>query len=405
MAMLGRVFSDSASKRPFALDLLSPALLFLGLMQAETTLADRHAAWAGAPHTNGFPSDSGFFPIGVWLQSPPNAPRYKAMGINTFVGLWQGPTEAQLAELAKQGMYVVAEQNDVGLNSINRGIIKSWMQADEPDNAQITGLGRYGPCIPAAEVARRSHAMKARDASRPVMINFGRGVADISWPGRGICTGDQDYYDTAITSADILSFDIYPVGSDTPHVKGRLEYVAQGVANLVKRAAPGQTVWAVLETTALDPARPVRAEELRAEVWMALIHGATGIVYFVHEWANSFREDGIFRHPEIVDEVTRINQTIASLAPILNSPDLPERIAVSALVPIATMAKQQEHALYVFAVAMQNQPSTARLALREIHDAEAVVLEEGRSVAIRDGVLEDAFGGYAVHLYKIPIPG
>src|SRR6266404_7273348 len=51
--------------------------------------------------TNGLRTDPGFFPIGVWLQSPRNAAKYKAAGINLYVALWRGPTEAQLAELRK----------------------------------------------------------------------------------------------------------------------------------------------------------------------------------------------------------------------------------------------------------------------------------------------------------------
>jgi hypothetical protein len=54
-------------------------------------------SFAAVAYENGFPTDPGFFPIGVWLQSPANAPEYKAIGINTFVGLWEGPTELQLA--------------------------------------------------------------------------------------------------------------------------------------------------------------------------------------------------------------------------------------------------------------------------------------------------------------------
>ena len=48
---------------------------------------------------HGLPTDPGFFPIAVWLQDPRNAPRYKQAGINLYVALWRGPTEAQLAEL------------------------------------------------------------------------------------------------------------------------------------------------------------------------------------------------------------------------------------------------------------------------------------------------------------------
>jgi len=387
-----------------ALHLLRPALLHFAVILT-LVVADPAPTWGGKPYENGLPSDGGFFPVGVWLQSPARAPKYRTMGVNTFVGLWHGPTEGQLAELSKQGMYVITEQNVVGLNSVNRGIIKGWMQSDEPDNAQVSirGLSPYGPCIPAVEVARRSDAMKQRDPTRPVLINFGRGVADPFWPGRGTCTGDQSYYDAAILGADILSFDIYPVGSDTPHVKGRLDYVARGVSNLVRRALPGQSVWTAIETTALDPTRPPNPDEVRAEVWMALIHGAAGIVYFVHEWAPSFREDGIFRHPEIVHEVANINRTIASLAPVLNSRDLPARIAVSSSAPIATMVKQRDDVLYVFAVAMQNQPSTLRVAIRGLRDTKVVVLDEGRTITISSEVLEDAFAGYAVHLYKIPL--
>nr|WP_309690648.1 hypothetical protein [Armatimonas sp.] len=48
---------------------------------------------------NGLPSSPDYFPLGVWLQSPENAGRYAAAGINLYVALWQGPTEKQLAAL------------------------------------------------------------------------------------------------------------------------------------------------------------------------------------------------------------------------------------------------------------------------------------------------------------------
>ena len=137
---------------------------------------------------------------------------------------------------------------------------------------------------------------------------------------------------------------------------------------------------------------------------MALIHGAHGIVYFAHEWAGGLREDGIFRHPEIVAEVARINQTIVSLAPALNDADLPNSIDVVSPVPIANMAKRQGEDLFVFAVAMQDLPSRPRLTVRGIREAYAVVLNEGRGIAIKDGGIEDDFDGYAVHLYRIPLP-
>jgi hypothetical protein len=124
------------------------------------------------------------------LQSPTLAANYKAIGINTFVGLHEGPTEKQLAALAQQDMFAVAGQNDIGLKSLNRHVIKAWMQDDEPDNAQPLFLGLHGTCIPANDVARRTREMKTVDPTRPVMINFGQGVANEFWRGRGQCNGD-----------------------------------------------------------------------------------------------------------------------------------------------------------------------------------------------------------------------
>jgi hypothetical protein len=361
-----------------------------------------HCAAADELKVNGFPSDANFFPIGVWLQSPTNAAKYKAIGINTFVGLYHGPTEQQLAALERQNLFAVAGQNDVGLNSRNTHVIKAWLQDDEPDNAQPLPLGGYGTCIPAVEVARRTREMKAKDPTRPVMINFGQGVANEFWHGRGSCNGDQGYYDVAMQGADIVSYDIYPVGSKTPQVKGKLEYVARGVTNLIKRAFPGQSIWMAIETTALDPSRGPSAGEVRAEVWMALIHGAMGIFYFVHEFKPSFREDAIFRHPDIVEEVTNTNRLINSLAPVLKSPSISGKIEISSATPIATMVKAFKGMTYIFAVAMQNSPSTVRIRLEDGHDTSARVLGENRSLPVAGGSFEDHFEGYGVHLYQIP---
>ncbi|SPP97682.1 hypothetical protein [Bradyrhizobium vignae] len=376
---------------PFGFRIVVAVLLFVGAPVS-----------GGELQVNGFPTDANFFPIGVWLQSPTRAASYKAIGINTFVGLYEGPTEEQLAALARQHMFAIAGQNDVALKSVNRHVIKAWMQEDEPDNAQPIGPGVYGTCIPAIEVARRTREMKARDPTRPIMINFGQGVANEFWRGRGPCNGDQGYYDTAIQGADLLSYDIYPVGSTTPQVKGRLEYVARGVTNLAKRATDGQSVWMALETTALDPTRRPTAAEVRAEIWMALVHGATGIFYFVHEFKPTFREDAIFRYPDIVEEVTKTNRLILSLSPALKSPSVSGAISVSSQVPIATMVKVYKDNTYIFAVAMQNSPSTARITVNNVHQTSARVIGEGRSVSLAQGSFEDQFEGYGVHLYQIP---
>ena len=68
-----------------------------------------------APWKNGPPTDPDWFPIGVWLQSPRNAAKYKALGINLYVGQWKGPTKQQLETLTKARMPLIGSQTVAAL--------------------------------------------------------------------------------------------------------------------------------------------------------------------------------------------------------------------------------------------------------------------------------------------------
>jgi hypothetical protein len=341
------------------------------------------------------------FPIGVWMQSTGNAVRYRELGINTYVGLSDGLGELQLSTLARAGLIAIAEQNDVGLNSRHQDVVRAWMQPDEPDNTQLRGTGAYGPCIAATAVARRTQRIKAKDPTRPVFINFGPGMADTNWRGRGVCRGDTKYYDVAIKDADILSFDIYPINSDIPEVIGKLEYVAKGITNLLQHAGPRQAAWTVLETTAIGGGRGVRPFELRAELWMAVIHGASGILYFVHEFSPQFREDAVFRYPDIVREITAQNRLLQRLAPVLRQPALSDEAHISSAIPIASLVKRYEDGLYVFTVLMRNERSSAQFVLPHIAEAQAEVIGEDRIIKVSSGRFSDDYEPYGVHLYRV----
>ncbi len=51
----------------------------------------QHTGGAYAAWPNGPPSDPSSFPIGVWLQDPANAAACGELGINVYIGLWEGP--------------------------------------------------------------------------------------------------------------------------------------------------------------------------------------------------------------------------------------------------------------------------------------------------------------------------
>ena len=134
-----------------------------------------YAGWANGPS-----ADASYFPIGVWLQDPANAARYKEAGINLFVGLWKGPTEEQLATLTAAGMRVICGQNEVGLAHLDDPIIAAWMHGDEPDNAQpLPGEpGRWGGAVDPLNIQADYARIRERDPSRPVWLNLGQGVAN-----------------------------------------------------------------------------------------------------------------------------------------------------------------------------------------------------------------------------------
>jgi len=356
--------------------------------------------WAFGP-----PKRADYFPIAVWLQAPKNAPKFKAVGITLFIGLWKGPTEKQLADLKAAGMPVICSQNAVGLKHRKDPIIIGWMHGDEPDNAQSRGKGKgYGPPIPPKKIEADYKTIRAADPTRPVILNLGQGVAWDGWIGRGVRTNHPEDYPEYVKGCDIASFDIYPAVSRRPQVAGKLWYVARGVTRLKGWAGPGRTVWNCIECTRISntKAKPT-PHQVRAEVWMSIIHGSRGLIYFVHQFKPRFIEAGLLADPEMTAAVTKINAQVRALAPVINAGKPAKVTAQSSLadVPLAVMARAHAGARYLFAVAMRNKPITGTFTLAGVQAATAEVLGENRTIRITDGAFTDTFKGYGVHLYKL----
>lgn len=385
------------------------AALCASLLQAAENLP---AATPAPPHpylqwTNGPSAAPEFFPIAVWLQSPANAPRYRAAGFNLFVGLWRGPTEAQLATLKAAGMRVICEQNAFALRHLDDRTIAGWMHGDEPDNAQSLGEGKgYGPPIPPATIQRDYERIRAHDPTRPVMLNLGQGVAWDDWHGRGVRTRHPEDYPEYAKGGDIVSFDIYPVTHDKPAVSSNLWFVAQGVDRLRQWTHGEKPVWNCIECSRIShPTAKPTPHQIRAEVWMSLIHGSRGLIYFVHEWVPKFSESALLDDPEMLAAVTVINRQIQELAPALNSPSQPQRVTVTstnAEVPVDMLVKHHGRDLFVFAVAMRAAPTEGRFAIMGAKgSAKVEVLGEKRSLPAQDGVFQDRFAPWDVHLYRV----
>jgi hypothetical protein len=346
------------------------------------------------------------FPLAVWMQSPANATKYREIGINTYVGLWRGPSAEQLDALEAAGLRVICGQSERSLRFKDRPVIVGWLQDDEPDNAQSLGQGQgYGPPLPAATIVERYEGMKRADPDRPVLLNLGQGVAWDGWYGRGVRTNHPEDYVEYLKGCDIASFDIYPASHDREEIAGKLWYVPLGVDRLREWTDNRKPVWCCIETTRINnPTRKPTPREVHSEVWMAIIHGARGLIYFAHQFEPEFIEAGLLADSEMAEMVKSLNAQIQELAPVLHSAQGADDLVVTNSedsVPVDMLAKRHVGATYVFAVAMRPGSTETTFTLPGLGRARVEVLGEGRTLDARDGAWSDSFGDYAVHLYRV----
>jgi hypothetical protein len=369
-----------------------------------------YAAWS-----RGIPTDPTFFPIAVWLQGSGHATELANLGVNIYVGNNSGTDSlaaSDLATLKRLGMYAILGQDNVGLDNIDdTTIIGWWMDPDEPDNAQDDGMGGYGPPVSPATLVTRYNAYKKADPTRPVWLGLGQGVAYANYEGRGSNPPAESGY---VPAADIVAFDIYPYNNCSGDANskvtcGQFWLNASGVDNLHMWANRNQAAWTDFETTVIGAGTtdgPTPAQTA-SEVWLALIHSANGVVYFIDSWVPSFREDAIFEDAAMVTAVTALNKEIKSLAPELNSSTLPNLVAVTssnAAAPVDTMIKANGTSLYVFSAISRAGTATASFAVHGMTgNGSATVVGENRTIAVTAGKFSDAFAANGVHIYEIDL--
>jgi hypothetical protein len=371
-------------------------------------------AWTSpyAGWTQGVPTDPTFFPLAVWLQGSWHATELAGLGINIYVGNNAGvdPMAASdLATIKALGMYAIIGQDSVGLASKNDPtIIGWWMTPDEPDNAQADD-GGYGPPVSPSTLVAQYQSYKTTDPTRPIWLGLGQGVAYDGWEGRGSNAPPESGY---VPASDIIAFDIYPYNAcdgDTNQkvVCGEFWLNAFGVTRLHQWSNRKQAVWTDFETTAFTTGGtgPTPAETA-SEVWLALIHEANGVLYFI-DTLSPFREDGIFASPSMVTAVTALNKQVLSLAPELNSATIPGLVTTTtspASVTVDTMVKANGSSLYIFsAVSLKGTTMAAYSIDGMTGNAIATVVGENRSVPITAGKFSDAFAANGVHIYQVDL--
>jgi len=238
------------------------------------------------------------------------------------------------------------------------------------------------------------------------MLNLGQGVAWDEWYGRGTRSNHSEDYPKYIEGCDIVSFDIYPVAHDDKRVADKLEFVARGVERL-RRWTEGtpKVVWNCIECTHIsNPEKKASPMQIRAEVWMSLIQGSRGLIYFVHEFKPRFKEAGLLDDPITLEAVSAINHQILQLAPVLNQPTVAgaaQVVSHEGEESVSLMVKRYKNTSYLFAVEMSGKNVSVEFSISAMAPAtKAEVLGENRTVNLGKNRFRDAFSPWAVHLYK-----
>lgn len=340
-----------------------------------------------------------FFPLMSWAQSTRRFPLLRGLGFNAFCG---GKARETCEAAQKAGGYAMP-----GFDEGVKGhpALLAYTQGDEPD----LGFDKGQPRKSAEEVVEAYRRIRARDDTRPVFQNLTSAFMS-SGPGSEKRTREERkaYYGVLAGGADLFGFDIYPIYGWNKD--DQLIWVADGVRDLREVAGPQKPVIAFIETSkgskwiGYERQKDVKPEHTRAEVWMAVVRGATGIAYFTHAWRPEFTE---FRpDEEMQKELKRTNDQLARLAPAIlaGPPKAKVSIALAGGLPGEVLAREHEGRLYLFAnnLDMARKGGRATFTVEGLKKGTKVeVIDENRSIVAEDGTFGDEFGPLAVHLYRI----
>lgn len=211
----------------------------------------------GVLHVEGRP----FLPLGLYTHEtgPGALDAVTDLGLNLAIMAPAADTAETVADARRRGIEVllettvphdaiaakqVAEYGDLP--------VLAWTAVDEPDLK-----------APYATVLPEIYRTVAGADSRP-LFQSNHSPASFPW---------------AATATDILAVDPYPLSA----IPRPLTTVGRWVDLARAAAPPGRSVWYINQAFVMAPfwTEAPSPDELRAMTWIALIHGARGVVYYV----------------------------------------------------------------------------------------------------------------------------
>lgn len=317
-----------------------------------------------------------FFPIMTWAQCAPEVEDNLALGVNVFLGSSCDNPEQLVNQIGGRAYIALDYERYAGREF--SGLI-GYHQPDEPDGygippAGLPPLGGAGP-------------------GRLVFETLSYHISVAHPPLLGIGPAEYAQY---VARADVIGFDLYPLTlfCGNPWIGIANVYDEQRELDVL---AGGKPTFQWIETGALDGrcgGDPVGPSEIRAEAWLAVAGGASGIGWFTHggtgNGATRFTVPAANRAA-----IAQVGRDLTALAPVL----LSARRDIVAGRPVRVGGRIAGGTTWVIAVNPTRAPVSASVSSPGAGDGTASVWGEGRTVRIVDGGLIDDFGPLAVHVY------
>ena len=329
----------------------------------------------------------GFFPIGVWVPPAYDFDKWKSRNVNTMVGVTQD-FETWNAEANNLGLRMIRDSRPDPADDAGEPLLLAWAQDDEPD-------GIYSQ-IPYNQIQARYAVWKSADPGRPVFINF---VGDLNQYDLANGESGDDWYAKYVAGADWISADTYPVNF------GRSLSSHGAMVDHLRALAGNKPVFAFIESSDIDPTRdgpgPTR-DELRAEIWLAIIHGVRGLWYFPEQVGSGIPFLYDSTSADVADEMTQQNAVITGLAGVLQGAINPPGVSAAVSAPLEVAWRSAPSGKYFFVLNLSNTARNGQaIALTGIGSAmTATCMAKVVRSRFRRSITDD-FGPYAIHIYRV----
>jgi hypothetical protein len=165
------------------------------------------------------------------------------------------------------------------------------------------------------------------------------------------------------------------------------------------KARTGKPIWVGVQSYKKKDSRYPTPLEYRAQAYIAIIHGAKGLM-----WYGGSVTGGLFLAPEEGhwDDLKKLVKELRGLSPEFMSPtvDRPKVSPAGALISVCI--KESPDRLVMLAANRGPEAVEVTFSSSRLKAGPAKVISENREVKTSTGALRDTLGPYVVHVYELP---